>query len=80
MILQIVLKKLILWPLEWRQKFDSLGFFVFFLNQKMRKNYDNILLNFQQKKYVQKLIFIYFYTKMTIYPVTWGTFRPITFI
>ena len=31
-ILQIVIKKLILWPLEWRHKFDSLRFFfVFFL-------------------------------------------------
>ena len=50
-ILQIVIKKIILWPLEWQHKFDDFGFCVFFY-PKMHKNYDNISLNFQQKKYI----------------------------
>ena len=42
-----------------RHKFNSLGFFGFFY-QKMRKKYDNIMFNFHQKNYIQKMIFIYF--------------------
>ena len=38
-------QKLILWPLKWRHKFDSLGFCGFFY-QQICKNYDNTLLNF----------------------------------
>ena len=34
-------------------------FLLFFFNQKMRKKYDNITFNFQQNKYIQKIIFIY---------------------
>ena len=60
-LLQIVIKKWILWPLEGWHQFISLGIsFVFFL-PKMRKKYDNITFNFQQKNYIQKIIFIYFW-------------------
>ena len=36
----------------------------------MHKKYDNVTFNFQQKNYIQKMIFIYFDTilKMTIIP------------
>ena len=67
-ILQIVIKKWIMLPLEWRHKFDSLGFLLVFFYQKMRKNYDNILFNFQQMKYIQKMIFIYFWLKIPFFP------------
>ena len=58
----------ILWPLEGGHKFNPLGFFWLFYQKKKRKNYDNIAYNFQQKISIQKLIFIYFYTKIIILP------------
>ena len=38
-------------------KIKFFRFFDFF-NPKMRKKYDNIMFNFQQNKYIQKIIFI----------------------
>ena len=68
-ILQIVIKKLILWPLEWQHKFDFLGVFMVFFLPKMRRKWDNISLYCQQKKYIYKNIYLLiFYTKMTIFP------------
>ena len=81
-ILQIVIKKIILWPLEWQHKFDDFGFCVFF-NPKRHKNYDNISLNFQQKKYINyiyiyKLFFLFFFLipELSFSPIKWGTFWP----
>ena len=52
-------QKLILWPMKWQHKFNSLAFLLLYFYTKMRKNYGNVVQNFQQKNYIQK--FMYFF-------------------
>ena len=68
MSLLIVIKKWILWPLEGQHKFNSLGIFLFFLNQKMGKKSDNITFIFINRILYKKWYLIIFDTKITIFP------------
>ena len=67
-ILQMVIKKWILWPLDWQHKFDSLGFLLVFFYQKMRKRMWQHIVKFSTKEiYTENDIYL-FLTKITIFP------------
>ena len=65
-LLQIVIKKLVLWPLKGRHKLNSLGFPP--LPKKCVKSMTILRLDFTKRIIYRKWYWLIFYTKMTIFP------------
>ena len=68
MLLQIIIKKLILGPLEGLHKFNSLGFFFGSFTKKIVKSRTILRLIFIKRIIYRKLYLFNFYTKMTNFP------------
>ena len=70
MILQIVIRKWILWPLEGRHKLNSLGFFfvLFFVTKKGLKSMTILGLIFNKRIICRKWYLFMFDTKIIIFP------------